>query len=80
MTRTLLFPLLALAIAAGIWWATMRDTQEDLNAIDPAESFAGAGAEPARDITVTRRTGSLVTGTPGRAARRASNLPGVLSA
>ena len=94
MTRALLFPLLALAIAAGIWWATMRDAQEDMNAIDPADSStsaradadagagagAGAGSEPARDATVTRRAGGHVTGTHGRAGRHALNLSGVSSA
>jgi len=82
MTRALLFPLLALAIAAGIWWATMRDAQEGLNAIDPADSsaIASADAEPARDATVARRAGGHVTGTPGRAGRRALNLSGVTSA
>ena len=88
MTRALLFPLLALAIAAGIWWATMRDAQEDMNAIDPADSSASAragagadaGSEPARDATVTRRAGGHVTGTHGRAGRHALNLSGVSSA
>ena len=64
----------------------MRDAQEDMNAIDPADSSAnasaraGAGSEPARDATVTRRAGGHVTGTHGRAGRRALNLSGVSSA